>query len=41
MSFGYVAALVLLAVAWLVFFLMGDAILAGLVLLSALVIRTY
>jgi hypothetical protein len=41
MKFGYVAALILLGIAWLVYFLLHDAALAGLVLLSALVIRTY
>jgi hypothetical protein len=41
MKFGYVAALVLLGIAWLVWFLLGNVDLAALLLLSALVIRTY
>ena len=41
MKFGYVAALILLGIAWLVWFLLGNVEMAVLLLLSAIVIRTY
>jgi hypothetical protein len=41
MSFGYVAALVLAGLSMIVFFMMGSFDLAALIMLLAILVRTY